>query len=100
MKANKKYLQKSCGNLRQARKRAEEKQMSEKKGKGSAVPVWLHKETLERADKIADRCGEARATVLRLVIKLGLDRLEQVQSDEELARELLALTKPKGQDRH
>lgn len=74
--------------------------MTEKKRSGRPIPVWLHDDTLKRADALAARTGEGRATILRLVIKLGLNRIEQIENDEDLAREILGLTKHKKSDKH
>lgn len=71
------------------------KKMSNKKRGGRAIPVWLHDDTIARAKALAEQSGEGMATVLRLMIKLGLNRVEQIDSDEDLAREILGLIKPK-----
>jgi metal-responsive CopG/Arc/MetJ family transcriptional regulator len=50
------------------------------------IPVKLDKNLLQRIDEMAIRMGEARSTVMRIAMRMGLEGLEKAfESNSELA---------------
>jgi predicted transcriptional regulator len=66
--------------------------MNEKKA-GKAVPMRYHPDIVARADKIAERIGESRNSILRAATTLGMTVLEQAKTDDELVLRMFAARK-------
>jgi len=48
------------------------------------IPVKLDEELLKRIEEMSVRMGEAKSTVMRIAMRLGLDGLEKTFSDPPL----------------
>lgn len=55
------------------------------------IPVMLDRPLLERIDKLSEKMGEARSTVMRIAMRLGLTGLERTlaETPERLSQDAL-----------